>query len=163
MNKEKKKKLGSTPEIIERRKKVMRLRFIKRWPVEQIANVFGVTERTIYNDIQAITEYGNTEMARDELKQPIERTLWEASINYQERQMLRWQEYANAKHPLIKAKIINDIQNEEAQYYKLLQSLGVVEKVPEQTVVTNVWSDLVRAADEEGAGVAEQGQHKKRY
>jgi len=161
MTKAKMWKLGPNPQVIERREKVLRLRFIKWWPIAQIAQVLGVSDTTIGNDIKFIKEHGIATVRRDDLSQSIERTLWEASVNFRERQMLRWQEYANAKHPLVKTKIINDIQAEEAQYYKLLQSLGVVEKIPDQTVVTNVWSDLVRAADEEGVASAEQGQHKK--
>jgi DNA-binding transcriptional MocR family regulator len=135
---------GPTRKIIERRKKVMRLRFVKRWPIEQIATALQVSESTIVRDIKAIIEHNNIE-ARNELKEPVERTLWEARINYYERQMLRWQEYANTDNPIVRNRILRDIQNDEEQYLKLLQSLGVVERKPDETLVTNEsWEDRVK-------------------
>lgn len=147
--------LGPNKKIIERRKKVMRLRFVKRWPIDQIAQVLGVSVKTIERDIKAIVEHNNL-VARDDLKQPVERTLWEATLNYHERQMLRWQEFANAKDPGVKNRILRDIQADEEQHYKLLQSLGVVERVPEQAVVTTEsWEDRIRRLRAERAAAAE--------
>lgn len=98
----------------------------------------------------------NNLVARDDLKQPVERTLWEATLNYHERQMLRWQEFANAKDPGVKNRILRDIQADEEQHYKLLQSLGVVERVPEQAVVTTEsWEDRIRRLQAERAAAAE--------
>jgi UV DNA damage repair endonuclease len=62
----------------------------------------------------------------------VERTLWEITMNYHERQMLRWQEYANAKEARVKASIINDVSADEERHYKLLQSMGVVSRAPEK-------------------------------
>ncbi|MDI3548144.1 MAG: hypothetical protein PWR10_1796 [Halanaerobiales bacterium] len=137
-------RLGPNRKIIERRKKVMRLRFVKRWPIDQIAQVLDVSKRTIERDIQAIAEYGQAK-GQDIMKQPLEKTVWEIVENHHERQMLRWQEYANAKDPRVKASILNDIGAEEEKHYKLLQSLGVVYKAPEQAVVTTeTWEDRIR-------------------
>lgn len=147
--------LGPNRKIIDRRKKVMRLRFVKRWPIDQIAQVLDVSTRTIERDIKAIVEHNNI-VARDELSQPVERTLWEATENYYERQMLRWQEFANAKDPGIKNRILRDIQADDEQHYKLLQSLGVVERVPDQAVVTTEsWEERVRRLRSEREAVAE--------
>lgn len=151
--------LGSNKQIIDRRKKVMRLRFVKRWPIDQIAQVLSVSTRTIERDIKAIVEHNNL-VARDELKQPVERTLWEATANYHERQMLRWQEFANAKSPGVRNRILRDIQADDEQHYKLLQSLGVVEKVPDQSVVTTeTWEERIRRLRSEREAIARAAGH----
>ena len=147
--------LGPNRKIVDRRKKVMRLRFVKRWPIDQIAQVLDVSPRTVDRDIKAIVEHNNI-AARDELSQPVERTLWEATENYHERQMLRWQEFSNAKDPGVKNRILRDIQADDEQHYKLLQSLGVVERVPDQAVLTTEsWEERVRRLRSEREAVAE--------
>lgn len=126
-------RLGATKKTVERRKKVMRLRFVKRWPVEQIAQVMEVSTRTIERDLQAIREYNNSR-AMDELKQPAEQIIWETTLNYHERQMLRWQEFSNCKDTGVRNRILRDIQQDEESYYKFLQSLGILERVPERLI-----------------------------
>ncbi len=147
MSKKKKKKprykLGPNKKINDRRKKVLRLRFVKRWPVDQIAQVLDVSKRTVERDIEAIAEYGR-EIGTDVMKEPIEKTVWEIMENYHERQMLRWQEFANTKDTKIRAGILNDISNEDERHYKLLQSMGIVKKAPERLDVREVqsWADI---------------------
>jgi predicted DNA-binding transcriptional regulator YafY len=121
----------------------MRLRFVKRWPIGQIAEMLQVSIKTIERDIQAIVECGY-KIGADAMQEPLEQTVWEIMENYQERQMLRWQEFANAKDSKVKANILNDVGAEEERHYKLLQSMGVVLKTPEKLDVREVqtWADL---------------------
>ncbi|WP_422444348.1 hypothetical protein [Thermoanaerobacterium sp. DL9XJH110] len=117
---------------------------MKHWPVDQIANVLGVSISTIERDIQAVEEYGQ-QYGADLMREPLEKTIWKITENYQERQMLRWQEFANAKSPVDKARILRDIQAEDQQYYETMQSLGAVYKAPEQAVVTTEsWEDRIK-------------------
>jgi hypothetical protein len=125
----------------------MRLRFVKRWPLEQIAEVLQVSLRTIERDIQVIVECGCA-IGTDVMQEPLEQTVWEIMENYHERQMLRWQEFANAKDPKVKTGILNDVGTEEERHYKLLQSMGVILKAPEKLDVREVqtWADLAAIA-----------------
>lgn len=155
-------RLGPNKKIVDRRRKVMRLRFVKRWPIDQIAEVLQVSPRTIERDIQAIVECG-CKIGADAMQEPLEQTVWEIMENYHERQMLRWQEFANAKDPKVKANILNDIGSEEERHYKLLQSMGVVLKAPEKLDVREVqtWADLAAmveavADEQDNAGGGEK-------
>ncbi len=128
---------------------------MKHWPKEQIASVLGVSERTIERDIQAVEEYGR-QYGAEVLREPLEKTIWKIDENYRERQMLRWQEYANAKDPAVKNRILRDIQAEDQQYYETMQSLGVVYKAPDQAVVTTEsWEDRIKRLRAEREAAAE--------
>ncbi len=105
--------------------------------------VLGISEKTLERDLKAIGDYGQI-FGAELMRESVEQTLWKITENYQERQMLRWQEVANAKEPKVKASILNDVSAEEHQYYKLLQSMGVVLKAPEKFDVRQVqsWADI---------------------
>ncbi len=135
---------GKKREIIERRKKVLRLRFIKQWPTDQIASVLRVSVSTIERDIKAIEEYGQ-QYGANLMQETHQKIIWQITENYQERQMLRWQEFANAKDPATKNRILRDIQAEEKQYIETMQSLGAMYKAPEETVVTQeTWEEKIK-------------------
>ena len=141
--------LGTKPDILERRQMVARLKFVKRWTNEQICTVLKISNKTLTRDLGLIKAYGE-DKGKDIMEEPLERILWELKENYNERQQLRWQEFSNAKKPNEKVRILNDIQAEEQQFNKMLQSMGVIYQAPEKVDLRNVesWADLANLADE---------------
>lgn len=123
--------LGKTPKVIKRRKKVLRMRYVRYWPIEQIAGALKVGVRTVERDLQAIEEYGQ-HIGADVMKESAEKTVWRILENYRERQMLRWQEITTAESQRIKAGLINDVASDEERHFKLLQSIGVVPKAADK-------------------------------
>ncbi|OPY64094.1 MAG: Sigma-70, region 4 [Pelotomaculum sp. PtaU1.Bin065] len=153
--------------VSERRMKVMRLRYVKKWPVEEIARALGVSPKTISRDEQFIQEYGKA-CGGDLMAKAIEQLIWEFDLNYRERQMERYIELGNCQskqrpdpkdpsktvtvpgNPALRRRILNDIAEEDERYIKVMQSIGAVPKVPDKIETREVesWADLAKRAAE---------------
>jgi transposase len=123
--------LGPNKDIIDRRTQVARLRFVRRWPIEQIAKALNVSDATVERDLKAIMEYG-AHVGTDIMKESTEKIVWEITSNFHERQMERWQQYTTQTNAGLKRRLLNDVRDDEEQYYKLMQSLGAVYQKPEE-------------------------------
>jgi hypothetical protein len=144
--------LGPSKKMQERRAKVLRLRYIRKWPEEQIAQALGISKATVERDIKALHEYG-LDRGLALIQKPVEQAIFEIQAAYEERQRERWNEYTKAgetetetvttgkkksevviipKNPVLRRRILNDIANEDEFFIKAMQSLGVLPKSPEQ-------------------------------
>lgn len=131
--------LGPSQKVVERRKKVMRLRFVKRWPLEQIAKALGVSITTVRRDERVICQYGKVQ-GQDVMKKALEELVWELEMNFQERMMERHIEYSNAnasKNQALRRKILNDMAEDTERHLKMLQSIGAAPLRPAEHHITS--------------------------
>jgi len=141
-------RLGADDRTHDRRVKVARLRWVQKWTITQIAQALDTPERTIYRDLAKIREINaKAREKRGTLKQDTNTVLAQLEMTHAERQRERWQEYHNNKNnPALRRRLLNDIAEEEERFVKLLQSMGVVEKAPDEVNVnqtTETWKERI--------------------
>lgn len=139
-------KFSNVPEVHERRVKVMRLRWVQGFTIDQIVQALGSNERTIYRDLAAIKKKNEKEREKDGLKLKTDTVVAKLELAHNERQRNRWQEYHNNKaNPALQRRILNDITDDEEKHLKMLQSLGVIDKVPEKIEqTTETWAQRMK-------------------
>lgn len=129
----------------------MRMYFVRRWPVQEIAKALKVSEKTVRADLNYIKKYGKT-VGDDLLARDHAMVIFELQAKYDERQMLRWQEFQTTKDSKQRSFLLNDIAFDEERHLKMLQSIGAIKKEAE-TLDLHVtsWVDIVKKAAEERA------------
>lgn len=140
-------KFSPKPEVHERRQKVMRLRWVQNLTIEQICQLLGEGERTIYRDLEAIRKANAEARKQKGLKQDTNTVVAQLQVNYAERQRNRWQEFhSHPKDTVLRRRLLDDIHKDEETHMKLLQSMGVIEKVADNlnlTSTTETWAQRV--------------------
>lgn len=139
-------KFSPIPEVHDRRVKVMRLRWVQGFTVDQICQALNQAERTIYRDLKAVRTKNEKEREKDGLKLKTDTVVARLEMAHSERQRNRWQEYHNSKsNPGLQRRLLNDITDDEEKHLKMLQSLGVIDKIPDKIEQTNeTWAQRMK-------------------
>jgi hypothetical protein len=167
---------GPNKTVIDRRRKVLRLRYVKRYKAEDIAEMLDISMATVGRDIVAIRKYA-LEQGGEAMQLPVEEVVFELCLNYDERQTYRWQEYStlgpkfqtetdpatgkqetkqtHVGYPRIRTDLLVQIQADETEHVKTLQSLGALPKVADKHEVEEKMDWATLAALAIGAGMDE--------
>lgn len=166
--------------IDERCRKVMRLRLVQKWSIDQIARALGVGEKTVRRDLERIRAK-MIEHAERNMRKSVEETYAAAEAAHEDRMQRLYQELASVKAgPAVvtdpksgearvvayvteaeaakaRAAILKAIREEERSWQEFCQSIGVMHKEPErrqEVPATETWEERVRRLRAERAALA---------
>lgn len=123
--------MATTEQILERREKV-RKSLIEGFSQRSIAKALGVGSRTIAADVRGIQKQIKIEMKSDQR----EEFLMEFMLKYDDIYKKAANTYNNEANPNAKIGALRVMQSHFKEKVAILQSLGLIEKLPEKLDVT---------------------------
>lgn len=135
---------SNDPEVHNRRLKIARLRWVRRFTISQIVESLDVPLRTVQRDMAAVRKANAAARKAVGFKKDTATVQAELELAHADRQRERWQEYHSTKDAGLKRRLLNDIAADEEAHLKALQSLGVVDKAAESVnLVTETWPEKI--------------------
>ena len=123
--------------------------------LQEIANALGVTKRTVANDVKLIKQN-----ILDELKkEPLEKLLFEISIQTDETLRQYWRMYTTAENENVKLGALNGICRLLSEKIYMLERLGVIEHVDKVEYTGKVDISVLKKYLDEHAGEGRTHNH----
>jgi hypothetical protein len=135
--------------IAERQRQVWHLKVVRKLHVAEIAPLVGVSERQVERDLAAVRKRARTLLRRaQESEQAVLDAGLEACAEFDAATRQAWADcLAAPEGSPARARFLNIVLKSIEQRVKILQSLGLMERVPEEVLLGDL--DLRRLSDSE--------------
>lgn len=115
----------------KRRRALLKHCLIKGWTQEELAGLFGVSERTIWSDVQAVREETWSQLRADEgAKELLEEIVVTLKLVNDEVTKEAWQLYSRTTNDSVKLSCLRLIGERQAEVVQIMQSLGLLRRGP---------------------------------
>ena len=114
--------------------------------ISELSNILEVPRETIYNDLNAVKK----QIKKYIEKEPLDKFLLEFITNYDQIGKELWKVYNEASHESAKVGALKQLKELKKDKAKIMQDLGILERVPDKIEMSNTvnYNDFAAAYEE---------------